>query len=167
MLLLSALFALTAQAAEPVSLTEIFAALKAGEPACYGREYSTEHLEKHPKQTVRSFRAKLVKDATDPDFLNQYIEVEAVLKGEKNYYKLYRSFLVCDPARGECGVECDGGTIKVSGDKEGKLRIENKGFLLEGGCGGEEESDSVELKPTPNGDDVFQLYKLPTEFCQL
>lgn len=164
-LLLTALLAFTAQAAEPVTLAEIFAAAEAGVPLCYGREYSTEHLEKHPKQTVRSFRAKLVKDATDPDYLNQYIEVEAVLKGEKNYNKLYRSFLVCDPARGECGVECDGGSVKVSGDTEGKLRIENNGFLLEGGCGGEE--DTVVLKPSPGGDDVFQLYKLPAEYCQL
>ena len=162
-LLLAALLTLTAKA-ETKPLSELFAATEPNGATCYGREYSTDHLASHKLQTVKSFKAKLVRDLTSSDAANQYIQAEVVLKGEKNFYKLYRAYLLCQEGSDECAIECDGGRVKAWGTDEG-LTIQNLGILLEGGCG--EEAKPKYLKPTKGGDDVFNLVKLPAEFCQL
>lgn len=164
-LILAALLTLNAQAADAKRpLSELFSATAPNGATCYGREYSTDHLDKHPRQTVKSFKAKLVRDDTSTDYSNRYIQAEVVLKGEKNFYKLYRAYLSCQGDTNECSIDCDGGRIKAWGTEKG-LTIENLGFLMEGGCG--EESAPVFLKPSKGGDDIFNLVKLPGEFCQL
>jgi hypothetical protein len=152
-------------AEDKIAYSEVLRHATPEQPICFGREYSAKHLESHPGQLVSLIRAKVVKDPTAVADYN-YIEINAVLKGEKNFFKLYRAYLVCN-AEGECAVECDGGKIKVAGFKDGSLEIRNEGFVLEGGCGAAPKSKAVVLKPTRNGDDVFHLERLPNSFCQL
>lgn len=153
-------------AEDRISYSEVLSQASAAQPICFGREFSSAHLDAHPRQLVKEIRAKIVKDPTAVADYN-YIEINAVLKGEKNFYKLYRAYLVCDAAAGECAVECDGGKIKVAGFKDGSLEIVNEGFLLEGGCGAAPSAKSLVLKPSRGGDDVFHLDRLPNSFCQL
>jgi hypothetical protein len=159
---------LNAQASSPRSLNDFFASVTTQQPQCYGREYSTPHLEKNLKQSVRAIRAKLIKAPEDG---TRTIEIQTQLLGEKNFYKIYRSYLVCPGSKAEgmdpntCIIECDGGSAKISGDGTGKLLLTNQGFVLQGGCGSEEE-ETVFLKPTSGGDDKFLLSPLPKEFCQ-
>ena len=151
-----------------VSLSTLFSQVKANEPSCYGREYSTEHMEKNEKQTVKKMRVKMVRDLTEPSSPSEYLDVEIALKGEENFFKTYRAFLICDSKQGECYVECDGGRVKAWGAKDGSLTLQNLGFVIQGGCGGDEGTDNtVMLKPTKGGDDIFKLVKLPSQYCQL
>ncbi len=167
-LFLLALLALPplSQAEEIVPLRTLFSEVKENEPTCFGREYSTEHMEKNTKQTVKKIRVKMVKDLTMPEFPSEYLDVEIALKGEKNFHKTYRSYLICNSEEGQCYVECDGGRVKAWGAKSGEFLFENLGFVIQGGCGGEEEETKF-LKATKGGDDVFRLTKLPSQYCQL
>ena len=157
-----ALFSLSpAYAEDEVSFRDLAGMVTAEKPICFGREYSAGHLRAHPLQKVKLLRAKLSKQAdTDGNFL----EVEAVLKGDANRFKLFRQFFVCMDD-GTCAVECDGGSVRLAGLRDGGLTLRNNGFVLEGGCDGDNEKGTVFLDNKPGGDDLFRLSRLPHEYC--
>ena len=147
-------------------LRDLFSPARGGGVTCFGREYSHDHLAAHPSQTVRSLRAKLVRDLTLPAEPNNYMELELGLTGEENFYRVYRAYLPCDLATGRCTMECDGGRVEAWGTRDGSLHLRNEGIVISGGCGESEEKPLV-LNPTAGGDDLFRLSRLPADFCQL
>lgn len=155
-----------AQAQEIVSLGSLFSLVQADAPICYGREYSTEHLENNAQQTVKKLRVKMVKDLSMPTEPTEMLDVEIALKGEDNFFKVYRAYFICDSAAGECTVECDGGRVKVWGKMSGEMMFENLGFVIDGGCGDARKKPTM-LTPSSSGDALFELAKLPAEYCQL
>jgi hypothetical protein len=161
--LLFSLFLSPAAPAQTVPLSQLFAQLESGTPACFGREYSTEQLEANRGQSVRKIRAKLLRDESS-GFLSDLLELELSLKGEKNFHKVYRAYLPCETESGTCTVECDGGSMKVAGTGDGQLLLENEGIVIDGGCG---EGKARLLKPARGGDELFRLQRLPAEYCQL
>jgi hypothetical protein len=140
----------------------VFDSVTAAQPVCYGREYSEVAMKSRPKQTVQKIQAKLEKDT---EYKQNILHIEITLKGAKNRFKNYRAMLFCDQ-NDECFVECDGGSAKLSRLVDGRLQLKNNGFVIEGGCGGEDEEDGVMLPAEPGGDDIFRLSKLPSAFCQ-
>jgi len=141
-----------------------FLGLKEEQAVCFGREYSAEHMEKHPDQTVEKMRLKFVKK---DGFI--YLDIEASLLGTKNQYINYRAPMGCYEAENgsfQCGIDCDGGSVGLQVKDNGdRVVLKNNGFVLDGGCG-EEERNLVWLNNIPKGDDVFYTYKLRSEFCQ-
>lgn len=173
LLLLTALVSLsTAASANP------FAEVKLGQPVCYGREYSTEHMLSHPNQTVRQMKIKAYKDQwVGEDSI--YLEIKAEVRreatdsesGEKyQIYKPYGTAMGCkqSPDKLECWIDCDGGEAQVSWQvRSGRntVHLVNKGFVMYGGCG-EDTDDTIFLKALEGGDDIFKLFALPKEYCQ-
>ena len=130
------------------------------QPVCYGREYGIDHLKSTPLQKVQKIQVKLEKI----DKYNQNnLSVEVTLRGAKNEFINYRAGFVCNAAN-HCYIECDGGQAVVSMNADGKLVLENRNFVLAGGCGSDEKT--VLLNATQGGDDVFVMSKLPPEMCQ-
>ncbi len=151
------------------------------QPACYEREYSEQHMQSHPAQTVKKLRLKFYKNEYySEDSLG--LDVKALIKrtvektnflGKKVKRVVYRPFansMFCQ-VQGErlrCGIDCDGGSATIQWDiatKDREILMINKGFVLHGGCG-EEEGETIWLTPTKGGDDVFKLYALPQHQCQ-
>jgi len=148
---------------QPVlAATSVFTDVTPDQPVCYGREYNSSVLKARPLQTVQKIQAKLIKDA---EFNQNILSLEITLKGKANLFKNYRSLLFCDKDD-YCYVECDGGSANLKIQSDGTLLITNNGFVIQGGCGGEDEEDGILLKRTEGGDDLFKLFKLPKEFCQ-
>ena len=157
-----ALFSLQPALAEDmISFRDLAGAVTPEQPLCFGREYSASHLRAHPLQTVQLLRAKLSKQAGSE---GNFLEVEAVLKGDANRFKLFRQFFVCMDD-GTCAVECDGGSVSLAGLRDGGLHLRNNGFVLEGGCDGGGERETVFLGNKRGGDDLFRLSRLPHEYC--
>jgi hypothetical protein len=141
-----------------------FISQKDGELKCFGREYSEAHMDKHPKQNVKQIKLKLEKK--DPESnLHGVLSVEATLRGKENTFKTYRAEFIClSEEKDRCLIECDGGSVELK--KEGdRLTLKNKGFVLQGGCGDEEENFKW-LNDEAKGDDIFYTYELRSEFCQ-
>ncbi len=160
---LLALFPLLAHAsADKIPLSAIFAQASHGQPLCFGREFSSSE----PKRSqIKTIRAKVVSDKTDPAHPNNYLEIELSLRGEKEFYKIYRAYLPCNLATEQCTMECEGGSVRAWGQKNGALQIKNESFVIEGGCGASKKPKY--LTPAPGVDDVLQLTPLPRDFCQL
>lgn len=154
--------ALAAFASEDTTLSfaDLLKDVTVEQPLCFGREYAAAHLRARPLQTVRLFRAKLSKQA---DTEGSFLSVEAVLKGERNEHKLWKQFLVCSD-NGTCAVECDGGSVSLASLRDGSLSLRNNRFVLEGACDGGEKK-TVFLDNKRGGDDLFELHRLPAEFC--
>lgn len=161
-----ALAATQAHAADKLPFDSLLKEATPEQPICFGREYSEAHLKKAPAQKVKQIRVKL-ENTPDAGEGYSFLHVDAVLKGDKNRFKLWRQLFVCENSTGRCGVECDGGSVNLWGLKDGKLALQNNGFVLEGGCDGDGETETVMLEPTRGGDDLFQLSPLPNEFCTL
>lgn len=145
------------------ALEAIFDHVTPEQPICYGREYSRSHLESHPQQRVQKIRAKFEAPVFGEDQA-QWMSVEVTLRGQENTYVNYRNTFFCADS-GQCGIDCDGGSVSLSLMTSGDLLINNHGFVLEGGCGAEED-DYVYLERTEGGDDIFRLVRLPVDYCQ-
>jgi hypothetical protein len=156
----------TAAPKERVPLSRIFDQARAGQPACFGREFSSEELAANPRQELRKIRVKAVsekiEEATNQD--HRYFDMELTLKGEKNFYRIYRVYLICDTKTESCAVECDGGDVRAWGGPDGTLEIQNRDFVIDEGCG---EGRGRYLKAKPGADEHFSLVPLPKEYCQL
>lgn len=150
------------------------------QPVCFGREYSEKHmnLAKNSKQTVKRFLLKFQKFEWSGDN-SAMLDIEAKIKrgteqinGEThNTYKNYTSGMGCSIRNANeisCGIDCDGGSAKIRwklSEKNKKISFINEGFVMVGGCGDEGE-EHIWLEAIKGGDDVFELYALPQEFCQ-
>lgn len=155
------------------------------QPVCFGREYSEKHMAKAPLQTVKKMSVKIRK-FPEADGGSLVMDVSALIKKditEKNEdgttytystYKPYVSALGCSKTSSttlECYIDCDGGSAALTWDVKTagqKVTLINNGFTLYGGCG-EDEADMdnwLFLESVKGGDDVFELYSLPTQYCQ-
>lgn len=144
-----------------------------GKRQCYGRTYSKDHLDAHPKQTVTDVRFQLTYYRHQPD--------EFYPKGQRNYYfrmmaklhgssKTYTAIGECSASGSNifCGVECDGGGVNIRSRPEGKLLVffsgPNAEIRMTEGCDGADESDYIELKPGSD-DKEFLLNPVSGSAC--
>ncbi len=157
------------------------AQLPLGVDACFGRSYDAAHLAKNPRQRVTSFH--LFHDLS-PDSNSESLDTSADEMRENDgehgsinvtaYVRLrdrkgvYSNGFSCQKRKDgtvQCAVDCDGGSfgLRAAGDA---LTVENRGFVVIGGCGGsdEEQSDPVFVKPGTD-DKTFRLDKQPLAQC--
>jgi hypothetical protein len=150
---------------DKITYPELLSQVTAAQPICFGREFPQAFLDAHPAQIVKSIRVKIVKDPTfDPNY--NYLEINATLKGDQNFFKLYKAYLICGQD-GECVADGDNGHVKAYGFRDGSLGLLNEGFTLDSELGARVSNTAVALKPTRGADDLFHLDRLPNSFCQL
>jgi len=148
--------------------------------ACFGRIYDEKHLASHPRQRVTGFHLSR-EFKSDP-----YSENEPSSEDEMKDYDgdhasilvtayvrfrdrkgVYANGLTCRKNDGivYCGVDCDGGSfhLKASG---ASLLLENKGFVVVGGCSASEDERENEEYVLPGADDrLFRLDPKPFAAC--
>ncbi|WP_269931457.1 hypothetical protein [Aminobacter sp. HY435] len=166
-----------AQAIEPGKEGELasFVSPQAGARACFRRVYDQAHLKGHPKQAVTEMQFRIAYYIHDPD--------EFAPKGQRNYYfqllaklrdtkqaKPLSAMGECSPtADGKaifCGVDCDGGGVKVKRNDAGKILVDLEAIgrlRMTADCG-EDEDNAFEL--TSGTDDKrFLLSQVPDSEC--
>lgn len=150
-----------------------FVAPSHGEHACFRRAYDAAHLAAHPDQTVTEMEFRIAYFRWEPD--------DTYPQGQRNYY-----FSLLAKRRGEgqrltamgecasldngaaigCGVDCDGGGVRVSKRADGAVLVDlgdDGRVRMTPGCG-EEETDAVDL--TSGKDDrTFLLSPMPSAQC--
>lgn len=149
--------------------------MKTDGAACYGREYSKNHLAKNPLQQTKLIRVKMYEAEYDTTLMEVNLTLKKEVQAEDGSvyetYKDYNSTLACHTISGdkvECSIDCDGGSATASwtGKKnDDTLTFINNGFVIYSGCGEEDAENSEWFNNTPKGDDIFKLYALPKEFC--
>lgn len=125
---------------------------------CFAKEYSNKDL--RPHQTVTSMHADL---SQQPDERDQtiYLNLKIIANGRH-----FDSFMICDRngLNLKCMVECDGGHAEIRVVNNGEIEFINGGFLMSGGCGGQNQEEPVVwLNPSQDGDGVFNLPAAPCE----
>lgn len=142
-----------------------------GREVCFARTYDPAHLKRHPKQKVTAllFQLRYRRHPAERGYpegqRNYYFAMSAKVKGQKK--TLYASG-ECVPGDGGfgCGVECDGGGIRVKREPKTDaivIRLEDR-IRMTIGCDGEED-DTVDL--TPGADDkIFRLDKAELSACR-
>lgn len=149
--------------------------------ACFGRVYDAKHLASHPKQRVSSLY--LFRDFTpdtnaeyppddrqsllDPDGDGGAVNLSAYvrLRDRKGVYSNSFSCRRSDKGDVVCGIDCDGGSFRLKAAGTG-LDLTNEGFVVVGGCGGNEEDHANSVFVEPGADDKsFRLAPLPLNAC--
>ncbi len=154
--------------------------LPLGTDACFGRSYDAAHLKRHPKQRVAAFH--LLRDFT-PDRSTEDVPQSAEeMKTDDGQYGsvtvsafvrfrnrpgTFWHMLSChrsDDGGVRCGVDCDGGSFSLKPLARGDgLMLENHGFVVAGGCGGDGE-ENVFVHPGAD-DRTFRLDRQPVAAC--
>ncbi|MES3039022.1 MAG: hypothetical protein V4736_14035 [Bdellovibrionota bacterium] len=146
------------------AIARIYKKVTVEQPLCFGREYSSLHLGLHPLKTVKKITARF---STEPQYNTKIMQLELILKGEQYSYKVFKAFMVCLPESGSCHVECDGGSVYLKSSDDDKVSVINQGFVAQGACGEDgQDLDTIFIEAKKDGDDVFKLKRLPSEFCQ-
>ena len=172
--LLAGCLAANAQAIEPGRegvLADILAP-SPGKRICYGRTYSKDHLDAHPKQTVTDIKFQLTYYRHQPDVgypkgqRNYYFRMLAKLRGSS---KTYTSLGECSASGSKifCGVECDGGGVNIRTRPQGKLLVffgDTDEIRMTGGCDEADEGDSIQLKAGTD-DKEFLLNPVAASAC--
>lgn len=149
--------------------------------ACFGRVYDARHLASHPRQRVIS--VLLFRDFTpdtnaeyppddrqallDPDGEDGRVNLSAYvrLRDRKGVYSNSFSCTRSDKGDVVCGIDCDGGSFRLKAAGSG-LDLTNEGFVVVGGCGGNEEDQAHSVFVQPGNDDkTFRLAPHPLNAC--
>ncbi len=153
-----------------------------GQEACFGRVYDSRHLARHNKQRVTSFYIfkDLAADSAKEDPPTTAEEIRANDGDGGNFNitayvnfrdkpgKLFHHWMSCnsfDKGPTTCSIDCDGGSfvLKESGKS---LLLENRGFVVIGGCGESEDEAEQRDFVSPGADDrVFKLDPQPLKAC--
>lgn len=163
-LVLASLSTVFAQPASAASLKDV--TKMAASPMCFSRAYSQDHLDQHPKQSVRSMKAKVYvhNDKYTKDLV--ILAIAAKLKDDSK--RTYRQAMSCQEVDGRvnCFVDCDGGSVDIAEITKDGVKLKNNGVVVRGGCGSDEGEITRFLEDVPGGDDVFVMKRAPVESCE-
>ncbi len=116
--------------ASAIALIGLAGVAPASEPkACYARTYDAAHLAAHPGEQVREIRAHAVPnlDTAQTDYV-----IRVRFRDDAREFRIQPN---CGVATGklECIVECDGGVMRPSQQRNCSLRIETRHLRAEAG----------------------------------
>jgi len=159
------LFALTNGAAA-APLEDYFASFN----SCYGRSYSTEHLERNRGQQVVDFAISHFPNRQEllgmdspfqpyPDTPRLVLRLDVWLRGQD---RAWQDHAICE-AGGDvlkCAIECDGGSFEIHGRSDNRLLIRPDNDLFLAQC---DAGDAV-IRKTPE-DSSYLLLPMPRSHC--
>jgi hypothetical protein len=155
----------------------------ADQEACFGRVYDPPHLARHPDQKVTSIHIfRSLSERPEAENWQQNQRDEAIKRyresGETSVQAFvtfrdrggyFHNALTCNKETRNgvgCYIECDGGSFDIKRESPTTALLNNKGFVLIGGCG-EEVEDDERIYFSPGKDDkVFRLESKPAAVCR-
>jgi uncharacterized protein YodC (DUF2158 family) len=151
-----------ALAVSSVAAEELTSFVQAQEGAykCWSRQYSDAHLAQHPDQLVTAMDFTL---QFDQDF--HFFELNATLRGGQTG----QSTGTCSEYEGviSCGVDCDGGSVDLSHDADGKVMLDltRSGYIRMTDSCGEDEAGGFALEAGKD-DKEFLLSPVGGKACK-
>jgi len=142
---------------------EAFQDAATGGIACYARSYDAAHLRANSKQRVTFIAFKVSARKADGS-ANRPGDFEGTLGLRvRNRQELYVKSAYCKPDRSaaRCGLESDGGEIRLQAGNDGSLRIDTAGgeIRIEGA------RDFLEVGGKQSDDNVFRLTRSQADAC--
>jgi hypothetical protein len=174
-LFMSAIAAVLAANTAPATAQTRNPLFTADKEACFGRVYDRTHMGSHPDQKATSihvFRALGRRPQAEnwrpderEDEIKQFRE-----SGETRVYAFvtfrdrrgyFHNALNCSKEDQDgvlCGIDCDGGSFKLKRESANTTMLTNHGFVLVGGCGGQDVEENETVQFSPGKDDrLFRL----------
>jgi len=151
--------------------------------ACFGRVYDRAHMASHPDQkaiSIHVFRALGHRAESEKWYPGQRDEeikrfresgdtsvaAFVTFRDRRGYF---RNTLNCNKEDQDgvlCAIDCDGGSFKLKREYANATMLVNHGFVLVGGCGGEDVEESQTVHFSPGKDDkLFRLETKPLSAC--
>src|SRR6266540_707893 len=151
--------------------------------ACFGRVYDRAHMASHPDQkaiSIHVFRALGHRAESEKWYPGQRDEeikrfresgdtsvaAFVTFRDRRGYF---RNTLNCNKEDQDgvlCAIFCDGGSFKLKREYANATMLVNHGFVLVGGCGGEDVEESQTVHFSPGKDDkLFRLETKPLSAC--
>ena len=134
---------------------------------CFTRDYSDDHLAKHPEQIVDQIRLKLKRQPEYGEWIG-LLDVKTANQGHVRTGghggEYFSQFLICWENGGTrgCSVECDGGSFDITKD-DGKILQFRTQYLMVGEteeCGG-----AVDLAEKRNQPVSYRLTRADDAAC--
>ena len=170
---LLALLASTLVAAPAFAATSVQPGV--GAPACFKREYSDEHMSRHPQQKLSSLFVMVTRDkwkgeSPDPELASPGADVV----GEKDGVYYANPDAGCEyKANGatRCAVECDGGAFDLKDRSDNVLFSVAKDYyfpLFREGTTAETagKEDELQLEASDKENAHYKLYQVPARECE-
>lgn len=125
---------------------------------CFVREYSTDHLAKHPDQLVK-YISLSISPLDAPDGI-ELLNLMVNLRGKSEFL---HGLAYCE-SQGDilaCNIEGDGGAFRLEGAKNGALRlsVSDQGISFEG------QTEFVTLNGNSGDDRVFLIPSVKSDLC--
>ena len=137
---------------------------------CFERQYSADHIQRHPAQIVDYLRIWIYPwpeyNQINADMVARFMD-QGRIKGKKSAGKTLDQVLTCwDMNRGAgCAVDCDGGSFQFVKVDEGGITIETGGLTMgvpeDEGCGGAETLTEVIGEPVR-----YRLARVDDAICE-
>ncbi|MGB8813459.1 MAG: hypothetical protein WCC57_09755 [Paracoccaceae bacterium] len=125
---------------------------------CFVREYTADHLAKHPDQLVKYISLSI--SALDAQPGLRVLDVIVNLRGKDEFF---HGLAYCEPqGKGlACGMEGDAGAFVLEGAKQGALRLSvaAQGLSFEG------QTDFITLDGRRGDDRVFLIPNVAAALC--
>eukprot|EP00903_Cladosiphon_okamuranus_P001836 g1834.t1 len=139
--------------------------------SCYGRSYSTEHLERHPGQQVIDFAVSHFPNRQEllgmdspfqpyPDTPRLVLQLDVWLRGQD---RSWQDHAICEAKDNtlKCAIECDGGSFEVHERSDDRLLVKPDNDLFFNQC---DAGDAV-IRKTPE-DTSYLLSPMPRSHCR-
>jgi hypothetical protein len=155
----------------------------ADQEACFGRVYDRGHLASHPDQKVTGIHIfRSLSERPEAENWQQNQRDEAIKRYRESGETSVQAFVTFRDRKGYfhnaltcnketrngvgCYIECDGGSFDIKRESPTTALLNNKGFVLIGGCGEEvEETEQIYFSPGKD-DKVFRLESKPAAVCR-
>ena len=139
--------------------------------SCYGRSYSTDHLERHRGQQVIDFAISHFPNRQEllgmdspfqpyPDTPRLVLRLDVWLRGQD---RSWQDHAICEAAGDglTCAIECDGGSFDIQARSDNRLLVRPHNDLFFAQC---DAGDAV-IRKTPD-DASYLLSPLPRSHCK-
>ncbi len=145
-----------------------------GNPACFKRVYSDDHMKRHPKQKLSSLYIQVQRDQWKFGDEEEHSAPGAKLVGVSNGRYYVNNNPGCSYEKDgttRCRIECDGGAFNLKPRKPGVMfSVENDYYfpLFKSGSNQEtaQEQDMLSLDWIDVENRNYLLYQAPTSECE-
>jgi hypothetical protein len=149
--------------AEAQFFERAFPGARSGEITCYARTYDAAHLTANARQRVVFVALKMEPRKSDEKAqqANDFELLVGLRVRSRGGFYIKRAFCKAGAEAARCGLESDGGDIRIQTAANGGLRVDTSGgeIRIEG------DRDAIEVGGKLSDDNVFRLDRAPAQAC--
>lgn len=138
---------------------------------CFRREYSAQHLASQPNQTIRALEIRFETQETEFEPLRAAYVTAWFRDREEPFTNQLGCWKPKDTTGYPvdligCAVDCDGGAFLSWYSENDTILIETSGFIVQGGCGSEDDLETRTVTDRGVEKTRFKLYWVDAATCR-